>query len=430
MQASLTLGPSFAELCAKDFYLQCYLPKENLTLAFQKLKQTYPDQKISKLIVHSRYLEKIYQTKLGGSVAQLVTQGFESWPVLRQPLKNPGFVAHPLRSEPLASQDLIFGISERINFEGKIIKPLDQQSFEFISTKLKMMSVTKVCVNLLFANKNPVHQNQVVEYFKSQGFDVFCTNRLPDSRDEVTSWRTNILNACLSGTFSELHNDILKSTEGLIEKENIYYVDSKGFEHNNPLNELSSLAFAWTHSLPTDFPTLNLGLESWDWVEPQTENKWKSPWGSVEILHRKNKALSVQPTQKLEKSFFDELFFSLEQEGFEPGPMQWGRSQKPLIVDVLISQFTECKKNFSHFISDTSSKRYAETVKVLLKNSNNQKQKDFSSYEKEFLEKIIKVIDFEIPQKKYYLRGFFAPFFRDYLKKRNHDVLTDSTSPH
>lgn len=428
MQASLNLGPSFAELCAKDFYIHSYLPKENLLSIFQKLKNAFPEQNFEKLIISCRYLEKIYQTKLGGSVAQLVTMGFETWPALRQPLLTPHFVAHPTRSEALASQDLIFGVPERIDSEGKIIKPIDLAALEFIHAKLKMMNVTKVCVNLLFANKNPSHQIKVIEYFTAQGFDVFCASRLPDSRDEVTAWRTNTLNACLSGTFHELLAEIHKATEGIFAPEQIFFLDSKGFEHNKPLNELCSLAFAWTHSLPTDYPTLNLGLESWSWVEPKSEVKWKSPWGSVEMLHRKVKNLSVQPTQKLEKTFFEDLFLSEQQEGFEPGPMSWGRSQKPLLVDALFSQFSDSKKNLEKYISTNGQLRYHEVVKVLLKNSNQQKNRDVESFEKNLIEKTMQLIDFEIPQKKYYLQGFFAPAFLPLLKKRNHHVLTHSAN--
>ncbi len=439
MQVGLSLGPSFAELCVTSskettagskksplFQSRAYLPKENLSACFQKLKDHFSAggsgeskaEPIEKITVSCRYLEKIFETKLGGSVAQVLTSGFETWPVLRQPVNPDHFVTHPLRAEPLASQEHIFGITERINAKGEVLKAVDPQSLEFIASKLKLMEIKKVCVNLLFAGQNPEHQEQVKNYFVEQGFEVFCSPRGGASRDEVSSWRNHILNACLSGTFLEILSDIQKATVGLVEPDKIYFIDSKGESHQRPLNHLSSLLFGWTSKLPADSLILNLGLESWSLIESNTCQKWQSPWGSVDVPHRKTTSLRVQPTQEIETDLWGELAMSARSASYEPGPMSWGRARKPLLVDILFSQLPSVAEEFQTLMAPAGVQRYKDTLRILQRNSAAQQSMDLMLFEKSLFERVLIEIEMAIPSKSVLLTGFFAEPMLPHLKKQ------------
>lgn len=417
MQVGLSLGPSFAELCvSSSFSYRAYLPKENLNACFQKIRDKYPGQKIDRLIVSCRYLEKIFETKLGGSVAQLVTSGFETWPVIRQPISPEYFVTHPARGEPLASQELIFGIPERINFKGEIIKPLDLNALEFIAAKLKMMEIKKVCINLLFSSVNAIHQDQVKSYFLEKGFDIFCAPRPASSRDEVSAWRNNILNACLAGTFLEVLNDIQKATLDLVNPENILFLDAQGGLQQRPLNCLSSIIFGWTAAVTPQRTTLHLGLENWALIYPEITQHWQSPWGSIEILHRKTRPLKNQPTQEIESDFWGELGCGDKNIGYEPGPMTWGRGQKPLLADLLFSQFPAA--NIESLTSPTGRQRYQANLRVLQRNSNSLHELDFVKFERALFDKVLTEIDLGAADDKIWISGYFAPHLIGELQKR------------
>jgi N-methylhydantoinase A len=421
MQVGLSLGPSFAELCVTStrgsssffFRKRAYLPKENLATCFQKLRDfmsSQPDGKIEKLVVSCRYLEKIFETKLGGSVAQVVTAGFENWPALRQPINPQYFSSHPLRVEPLASQEHIFGIPERIDANGNVLKALTTSALEPISAKLKLMEIKKVCVNLLFAGKNDSHETLVKDYFVEQGFEVYCTSRDSSSRDEVSAWRGHILNACLSGTFTEILGEIQKATSGLLNPENIFFLDSLGELHQKPLNHLSSVLFGWTSQLPKDTKepwVLNLGLETWSLSSLDSKKSWQSPWGAVEVPHRRTVSLKVQPTQEIESDLWGELSISARPATYEPGPMSWGRARKPLVVDVLFSQCPELTKEFESLIIPAGVQRYIDTLKILQRNSS-LASLEISQLEKSLIERILLGIEMEIPVSSVLVTGLFA----------------------
>jgi N-methylhydantoinase A len=421
MQVGLSLGPSFAELCVTSsrssnsfpFRHRAYLPKENLTACFQKLREFLVSEngaKTDKLVVSCRYLEKIFETKLGGSVAQLVTAGFESWPVLRQPIQPLHFSSHPLRVEPLSSQEHIFGIAERIDADGQISKPLDMASLELIAAKLRLMEIKKVCVNLLFSGKNNTHENQVKNYFLEQGYEVFCTPRDGSSRDEVSAWRNHILNACLSGTFTEILGDLQKSTAGLIDPEKIFFLDSQGALHQKPLNHLSSILFGWTSQLPDTAKNpwvLHLGLESWSLTSAAQDRRWPSPWGAIEVPHRHTTMLKVQPTQEIESDLWGELGTSSRPATYEPGPMSWGRARKPLLVDVLFSQCPDLSKEFESLIQPTGVERYKDSLKILQRNSAASSM-EIPQLERSLMERMLLAIEMEVPASAVVVTGFFA----------------------
>ena len=91
MQVGLSIGPSFAELCAigpgKTISIRNYLPKESLKDLLKKFRSQLGESEAQtplRFQVQLRFLEKIFPTensitRLGGSVAQLVTAGFEDW---------------------------------------------------------------------------------------------------------------------------------------------------------------------------------------------------------------------------------------------------------------------------------------------------------------------------------------------------------------
>jgi N-methylhydantoinase A len=384
MQVGLSLGPSFAELCAINlpgskaskaapspiFTHRSYLPKENLKDLLRKLAEATPNCDFSQINVSLRALEKIFPTRLGGSVAQIVTTGFETWPWLRQPLSEAHFSMSTSRSEPLASQDLIFGLNERVNSQGQLLQNVDLEQLLEISERLKKSEISKVCLNFLFSQLNPTNEDRAKSFLQEQGFEVFCRTRVKKSLDEVIAWRTNILNACLSGTFLEMDREL---KEALVltfpgQEIAIKYVNSEAQLEANPLQNITGILFGWSAVAPNSEPILNLGLEKWHWILPDMSTRWHSPWGAVEIPHRNSQTLSIQPTSLLEQNFFHQVSWGDEQ-GFEPGPMSFGRSQKPLLTDLLFQHLPKARECFTTSIAASGESRFLDSLHLIQKTS-------------------------------------------------------------
>jgi hypothetical protein len=377
IQLSVSLGSSFAEFALLESerprrslaFQRCYLPSEPLVTNLRQFLAKNSQYKPAKALVSSRRLEKILDTRLGGSVAQIVTKGFENWPLLRQPIANPHFDIFPSRGEPLASQDLIFGVKERMGSEGQVIQGLDLEQLQEVSAQLKLLNVQRVCVNFLFANKNQEHWKQACDFFQQQGFLVFSSPTI--GNDEMLTWRKNLLNASLYGTFQESKESVELGCEGTIEKKQIFFLTGTDLVSDTNWQNLSGTLFGLTKAL-ADFyranaqPVLYLGFEKWFWINPQkTEIAWDSPWGLLAEKRPNSVPMRIQPTQAVVLNELGDIILSETELGYEPGPMVMGRAHKPTVMDLLVQQ----TKLEQPWVSQNGLQKYLETMKAMLRNS-------------------------------------------------------------
>lgn len=345
MQKRIVLGVSVGESFAEFSLLQdptsfsntsvlaqkrSYLPREGLKNSLQSFLALYPDQKPMEAIFSLRFLEKILDYRLGGSVAQLVTNGFENWIRLRS--QNTSL-------PPLSSADLLFPVKERMNAQGQVEQALETSELEAIAEKLKSTECKRICIHFLHAITNDDHEKQAAEFFTARGFEVFTPEKTKNE-DEVSRWRKNTLNASVSGTFQELKEQILEATKDFIAPEKIYFLSSTGEVFQNESASRLSTLFAAEAAMSRHFGTgqkdiLYLGLEKFTLLSGKNwTDTWSSAWGLVENPLPENRELSIQPTSGLEINSFDHLDFSLKNEGWEPGPMAMGRGQKPTFIDL------------------------------------------------------------------------------------------------
>src|SRR5262245_6792309 len=104
-----------------------YLPRHNLKRALPKFLKAQPESNFDAAFVTSRHLERLFDFRLGGSAAQIVTAGVEHWPFLNAaPLKT-GWI-QPQRSHPISSLELTFAIDERVEADGRVSQPLDVET--------------------------------------------------------------------------------------------------------------------------------------------------------------------------------------------------------------------------------------------------------------------------------------------------------------
>lgn len=311
-----------------------YLPRHSLKSALPRFLKTLPDPNFSSAFATSRHLERLFDFRLGGSTAQLVTAGFERWPFLNAAAARSGFV-NPTRSHPISSLELTFGIDERVGADGAIVKPLDPAAFEPIAEKLKMMQIKRVAIHLLHAAKNPAHEETAAAWFRERGFDVSVPPRGTASTEEAR-WRASTLEASFSGTYEEMRSDVVQALSEFMTEDRIRIHDGAGFKPFASASKVGTL-FGDDVLLTGKHPGrrfLRLDAETWTLVDSEIAPEWQSPWGPVAVAGPRRRALSVQPTCSLESCAPGVVAPNEKSEGFEPGPLSFGRGQKLMVFDL------------------------------------------------------------------------------------------------
>lgn len=453
MHLSLSLGPSFLEstlantpvdftnlfaesknsVITKLEQKVLFLPGQSLSDAINKVAPKELHPKLERVMVSSRLMEKIIETRLGGSVAQIVTRGFEDWLSLRQPGDSKHFESNPSRTENLGSQELVFGINERVNSSGQITKELAMSELEFIAEKLKLSDIKKVCLQFLFSHLNPKHLKMAESFLLEKGFQVFCGLPSKESTDEVLHWRKNALNACFAGTFREMREDIVTALQDQIAADQIFFLAGDGHWIVDDQNCLTHTLFGHIESLAKasrpfftsqEGCVLHLGREQWILLDPlQRTHFWDSPWGPIELSTPRHQKLQLQPTTEVAGNAWGEISFSTKNRGYEPGPICFGKSFHPCIVDLF---FSDIAGQLGGPVSPQANARLTENLQAMLKSS---RTKDRSSVDKLILELRREVfaqiamdtIFFNQP-KTVLLTGVFAPLFIKDLKSQHPQI--------
>ncbi|WP_058306401.1 hydantoinase/oxoprolinase family protein [Gracilibacillus massiliensis] len=137
-------------------------PTQGITNGLEALKESGIDTKDIEYFVHGTTigLNTIIQRN-GAKVAFIVTDGFRdmlSFQRLRLPVPYDFRSRHP---EPLIPRDLVFTVKERLQHDGKVVRPLDDNDLETKIDEIERANVDGVVVCFLHSYINPVHEQQV-----------------------------------------------------------------------------------------------------------------------------------------------------------------------------------------------------------------------------------------------------------------------------
>src|SRR3989337_1223998 len=133
----------------------------------------------------------------GAKVALITTKGFED--VIEIGRQNRGKLYDLFWEprEPLIKRELRFGVNERTNFQGKVIKNVRLADVKKISSKLKKLKVGGIAISFLHSYANPKNEERVEYLLKPLGIPISISSRiLPEFREyERTS--TTVANCYL-----------------------------------------------------------------------------------------------------------------------------------------------------------------------------------------------------------------------------------------
>ena len=101
------------------------------------------------------------------------------------------------------SNDLLLEVDERLDSEGNVIKAIDTNDLEHITTSIKSKSIENVAVSLLFSFLNTTHEKEIFHYLTNKGLNVFTSHEISPQIREYERAVTTIVNAKVSPVVNE-----------------------------------------------------------------------------------------------------------------------------------------------------------------------------------------------------------------------------------
>jgi N-methylhydantoinase A len=120
------------------------------------------------------------------------------------------------RPKPIVGRELRFEVPERLDYQGRVLKPLDEERVKHITIELANQGVESVAVVFLFSYLNPAHERRVKELFRAQlTIPVLLSCEvLPEFREyERTS--TTVMSAALVPIVSRYLQKLDEATQRL-----------------------------------------------------------------------------------------------------------------------------------------------------------------------------------------------------------------------
>lgn len=167
---------------------------EGLTLAAQKIGLTLPELcSRLRLVTHGTTVgtNALVQHR-GAKVGLLTTKGHED--VIYIMRGSRGYSGRDIRKvvhysegskpKPIVPRSLIAGISERVDFAGDVIVPLNEAEVVAAIKDLVVKGVEAIAICFLWSFKNPMHEQRTIELVREHAPDVFVSS----SADLVPKW--------------------------------------------------------------------------------------------------------------------------------------------------------------------------------------------------------------------------------------------------
>ena len=179
------------------------------------------------LFVHgSTVVDNTILTRDGAKTGLITTRGFED--TLRMTRGAYGrwggltedWVKHPVKTEradPLVDPDCVIGVTERTDYKGVILQPLDEEATEkALRYLLDERGVEAIAVSFLWSFYNPTNERKVRDILARLAPDVYCTlsSEIAPVPGEYERSSTTVINA-YAGQIAKAY---LQSLEMLLSK--------------------------------------------------------------------------------------------------------------------------------------------------------------------------------------------------------------------
>lgn len=148
--------------------------------------------------------------KKGVKTALFTTEGFRDALEIRRSQLDNQWDIHATTPPILIPRRLRIGISERVKYDGSVIKNLDEKSVRNACKKCKEEDVKSIAVCFLFSFLNPSHEQRVKEIINEELPDVFVSlsSDISPQIREYERTTTTVINAYVTPIVSTYLEDL------------------------------------------------------------------------------------------------------------------------------------------------------------------------------------------------------------------------------
>lgn len=164
------------------------------------------------------------------SGAMITTAGFEDVMQIGRHGRTDVYAITLAQAPPLVARRLCLGVRERINAEGTVTVPLDENEVRQAAARLSQAGVQSVAVCLLHGYANPVHERRIGELLAElmPGVAVTLASDISPEIREYERMSTTALNAMLVPIVQRYTNRLGNRLKQELKHAQVYLVQSNG----------------------------------------------------------------------------------------------------------------------------------------------------------------------------------------------------------
>ena len=172
-------------------------PSDPAEAVLQGLSQL--PQHVSRHIVHgSTVATNAILERKGARTALITTSGFRDILQIGRQDRPHLYDLFPELPTPLVPREGCLEMTERVDFQGNIVTPLQQDAIEPIVELLRSNDIQSVAVSFLFSFVNPLHERWVTNRLRDEGLFVTASSELLPEFREYERTSTTVVNAYVS----------------------------------------------------------------------------------------------------------------------------------------------------------------------------------------------------------------------------------------
>ncbi len=134
----------------------------------------------------------------GAKVALITTKGFEDVLEIGRQERMKLYDLFIDRPSPLVPSNLRFGVSERVDYKGKVLTLLDEEGVMKALEGISREKVESIAICLLFSYANPGHEERVMSLARGLDLPISVSHRILPEYREYERCATTVVNAYVS----------------------------------------------------------------------------------------------------------------------------------------------------------------------------------------------------------------------------------------
>jgi N-methylhydantoinase A len=134
----------------------------------------------------------------GARTALVTTKGFRDMLLIGRQNRPDLYEIFPEVSVPLVPREWCLEMTERVDFQGNVVIPLQKDDIDAMIASLRSHGIQSVAVSFLFAFVNPEHERWVANRLREAGLFVTASSELLPEFREYERTSTTVVNAYVS----------------------------------------------------------------------------------------------------------------------------------------------------------------------------------------------------------------------------------------